>query len=83
MAQSIIIVGPQGCGKTINAKGLCKAFGLTKWVDAADVRALPKEGHIIFAYEWPRHTSGLQCINFDYAITKVDKPHPLTPKARS
>jgi len=85
MAQSIIIVGPQGCGKTINAPGLCKAFGVSKWVDADDLRyqrqSMPAEDHIIFAIDWPKDTQGLPCVNFDFAINKVDKPHPMTPKA--
>lgn len=85
MAQSIIIVGPQGCGKSMNAPGLCKAFGVTKWVDAADIRYLPngdlpQEDHLIFAHDWPKNTHGLRCVNFEFAISKVDNPHPMTPK---
>ena len=30
---SVIIYGPQGCGKTTNAKALADHFGLTKIVD--------------------------------------------------
>ncbi|TAK94683.1 MAG: hypothetical protein EPO09_09150 [Aquabacterium sp.] len=85
MTQSIIIVGPQGCGKSINAPGLCKAFKVSKFIDEADVHYLhegkmPKDDHLIFATEWPRDTQGLKCVNFAFAISKVAKPHPMTPK---
>lgn len=85
MAQSIIIIGPQGCGKTINAPGLCKAFGLPKWVDLDEINYLskgqmPMEDHIILAIERPRNTQLLRCLSFEEAMKKVAKPHPMTPK---
>lgn len=36
MKDSIVIFGPQGCGKTRNAKKLASYFGLTQIVDADD-----------------------------------------------
>lgn len=85
MARSIIIIGPQGCGKTINAPGLCKAFGLTKWVDLDELNHLnngqmPLEDHVILAIERPRNTHRLRCLTFGDAMKKVSRPHPLTPK---
>ena len=84
MAQSIIIIGPQGCGKTLNAPGLCKAFGLKKWVDLDDLtwrrEAMPLEDHIILANVRPRDTKRLRCLSFADAMKKVKQPHPMTPK---
>lgn len=78
MAESIIIVGPQGCGKSLNAKALAQAYGLKHWVHA-DRGMVPKEDHLIFANAAPRAV-GLKVIQFADAIKKVAKPHPATPK---
>ncbi len=39
---TIVVHGPQGCGKTRNADALRKAFGCTRVVEADEVR----DGHI-------------------------------------
>ncbi len=84
MTQSIIIVGPQGCGKNLNATRLCKAFKVTQWIDAEELEQgrtkLPKADHVIFANVRPNDTHGLRCITFEEAMRKVAKPHPMTPK---
>lgn len=79
MAQSIIIIGPQGCGKSLNGKALAKAYGLPHWIDA-DTGIIPKQDHIILANEVPRGAQGLKVVPFSEAIKKVPKPHPMTPK---
>ncbi len=33
MARSLIVIGPQGCGKTTHAETILKKFGLSKVVD--------------------------------------------------
>ena len=84
MAQSIIIIGPQGCGKSLNAQGLCEAFGLKHSVDLDDIKCrrldMPLEDHIILATERPRDTKRLHCLSFSEAMKKVKRPHPMTPK---
>jgi shikimate kinase len=41
MATSIILYGPQGCGKTRNAYRIAKMYGLTSIVDDAQDAAMP------------------------------------------
>lgn len=78
MAESIVIVGPQGCGKNLNGKGLAKAFGLKHWIDA-DTGIIPKQDHVILANEVPRGAEGLKVVAFSEAIKLVGEPHPMTP----
>lgn len=47
MTDSMIILGPQGCGKTRNAAILAKAYGFDKWCEADD--GMPATGYLIFA----------------------------------
>lgn len=79
MAESIIIVGPQGCGKSLNARALAQAYGLKHWVDA-DRGMVPMKDHLILANVAPRAV-GLKVIQFSDAIKKVTKPHPATLKS--
>lgn len=39
MNKSVIVYGPQGCGKTRHAKGIAAHFGLTKVVEADELVA--------------------------------------------
>ena len=48
---SIIVYGPQGCGKTRNAAVLLKAFKLTKAVDADDTTELRLPRNDLY-YAW-------------------------------
>ena len=81
MTASLIVVGPQGCGKTINARRLALAFGLKHWTEADSCERLPRFDHLILANEAPRNTR-LRVIGFEDAIKKVAKPHPATPRGR-
>lgn len=76
---SVIVVGPQGCGKTLNARALAKAFGLKHWCDAED-GPLPARDHLILAHETPRDPKLLRVVSFRDAIKKVARPHPATPR---
>jgi DNA polymerase III delta prime subunit len=78
MADSIIILGPQGCGKTINAEALAKAFGFEQWCEADD-GTLPRTGYLILA-NWMPDDCDLRVITFAEAIKKVPHPHPSTPR---
>lgn len=82
MAQSIIIVGPQGCGKSLNGQALAQAYGLPHWINA-DTGLIPKQDHIILAHDVPSGAEGLTVVPFSEAIKKVPKPHPMTPKRRA
>lgn len=77
MAESIIILGPQGCGKTLNVAALAKAYGLNKWCDADD--RMPKRGHLILAHQIPAGCP-LRVVQFRDAIKMVSNPHPATPR---
>lgn len=41
MHESIIVHGPPGCGKTLNAVNIARHFGLSKILDDQDPAALP------------------------------------------
>ena len=41
MHDSIIVHGPPGCGKTLNAVSIARHFGLSKILDDQDPAALP------------------------------------------
>lgn len=72
MAESIIILGPQGCGKTLNAAALAKAYGFSRWCEADE--RMPKSGHLILAHSVTADCK-LCVVNFHDAIKKVPNPH--------
>jgi hypothetical protein len=78
MTESIIILGPKGCGKTLNAAALAKAYGFKKWCDAGHHR-MPRRGYLILAYSVPADCP-LRVVEFREAMKKVPNPHPKTPK---
>lgn len=82
MPQSIVIVGPQGCGKSLNAQALAKAFTLKRWCEADDVYPVPLRDHLILANEVTPElrAAGLKVVQFSEAIKKIT-PHPATPVA--
>lgn len=41
MHESIIVHGPQGCGKTLHAVSIARHFGLARILDDQDPHALP------------------------------------------
>lgn len=82
MPQSIIIIGPQGCGKSLNAPALAKAFNLKRWCEADDVYPVPVRDCLILTYDLTPEleAAGLKVVPFSEAIKKIT-PHPATPKA--
>lgn len=55
MARSMVIYGPQGCGKTRNAEKLCQQHGLDKSAGLEDFwrgAAPPAEGMLILHYDY-------------------------------
>lgn len=54
MKQSIIIHGPQGCGKTVNGQRLMHAFGLSSVCDASEGWTEPiPAGTLVLCNELP------------------------------
>ena len=41
---TIVLIGPQGCGKTLFAKALAMKFGSTHVIDGENVNGMPTEG---------------------------------------
>lgn len=82
MPQSIVIVGPQGCGKSLNAPALAKAFSLKRWCDDREVYPVPLRDHLILAHELSPEleAAGLKVVQFSDAIKKIT-PHPATSVA--
>lgn len=80
MPQSIIMVGPQGCGKSLNAPALCRSYRLKRHCDAADVYPVPLQDHLILASEITPElqAAGLRVVQFRDAIKRIT-PHPATP----
>jgi len=64
MRKSVIVYGPQGCGKTTNAKRIADALGLTRIIDNGefDPRQPPALAGVLMlvvnnpqlTYEWKR-----------------------------
>ena len=80
---SIIILGPQGCGKTLNAAALAKAFGLKHWAEADGRRSISLQDHVILANHGdiiPHACRSLRVVPFAEAIKRVPHPHPATPR---
>jgi shikimate kinase len=50
MARSIILYGPQGCGKTRNSSRIARAYGLTVIVDEAGEAAMPFRSNVGVLY---------------------------------
>jgi gluconate kinase len=81
VAPSIIVIGPQGCGKTLNGQALAKAYGLPRWCDADQVHNVDqlRTDHLLLATEVPPWAAALQVVQFADAIRRVKHPHPSTP----
>ncbi len=78
MAQSIIIIGPQGCGKTRNAKRLAKTYGLESIMDEITPDCiLPKQDHLILTNTLTPDMRGMKVIQFADAM-KAAKAQPTT-----
>lgn len=79
MKPSLIVYGPQRCGKTRNAEKLCQHFGLTRVIELDEVQrgfVAPPEGALLLTYKDPssglsRH--GLTMMPFDAAITSLKR----------
>ena len=80
MTKSIVVIGPQGCGKTINGPALAKALNRPHWCDLDQHEKPPRTDHVVLANDLTAATAGLNVMTFSEAIKLVDKPHPATQK---
>ena len=72
MARSVIVYGPQGCGKNRNATRIAAAYGLCRVVDLERADDFQEEdgtlylcNSIALVYEF---FSKVQCVHYEYAI---------------
>lgn len=78
--ESIVVIGPQGCGKTINARALAQALNLPYWCELDQHAEPPRTDHVILANKLTPATAGLKVMTFSEVIKLVDKPHAATPR---
>ncbi len=71
---SIVVHGPQACGKTRNAKRIAAHFGLKKVVDDWEGRsAIPQSGALVLTNVDPQaiKSAGARVLSFDQAMKLV------------
>lgn len=76
MEKSIVVIGPKGCGKTLNAQALAHALNRPHWCELDQHANPPRTDHVILANELTPATAGLKVMAFSEAIKMVDKPTP-------
>lgn len=72
--KSVIVHGPQGCGKTLHAPQLLKHFGLRAAVDEFDAmrtRDIKPEGMLYLTHSAPRNPLGLRVVSFADAMQQI------------
>jgi uridine kinase len=88
MTQSIVIHGPQGCGKTLNGQRLRKHFGLQVIVDLDDYpgqrRLIATEGALVLTHDEAaaHRLTGFRVLSFKEAMRLAGfARHPSTVQA--
>ena len=74
MKASIVIHGPQGCGKTRNAEALRLHYGLNRIVEADErpQQMLPATGALVLTCcASSLHATGLEFVPFDVAMQEM------------
>ena len=71
MNQSVIVYGPQGCGKTTNAEALRKHFGLRKYVDNPPQLLTQPYDHLYLVNVQPPLNYGCRVISFHDAMKEM------------
>jgi hypothetical protein len=73
--KSVIVYGPQGCGKTLNAEQIRKALGLKKVLDEwIPEQPFPKDDTLVLTEEYTQKW-GHKVLSFD----RLMKRFRLTP----
>lgn len=76
--KSVIVHGPQGCGKTLNAPKLRKHFGLRKVVEGFDASLagdINPEGTLYLTNSAPKNALGLRVVAFVDAMRQIKGGH--------
>lgn len=68
---TVIVHGPQGCGKTLNAEALRKRFGCTRVIELDEPHAAIQSGCLHLCVEPPHVTTGARVLSFAEAMTLV------------
>ena len=74
MKPSIVIHGPQGCGKTRNAEALRVHYGLDRIIEADERphQMLPATGALVLTCRVSSlHATGLEFVPFDVAMQEM------------
>lgn len=76
MVAPLVVYGPQGCGKTANAKAIAAHFNCTTIVDNWDGRSALPDGAIAFCQQYPRRR-GCDVLSYQAVMAA------MTARARS
>jgi len=70
---TILVYGPQGCGKTRNAERIAQALGLTTIIDAFELskQPWPRAGALLLTNEKPPKRTRLHVMSFEQAMNRV------------
>jgi hypothetical protein len=78
IAQSVVLYGPAGCGKSTNAQRISKALNLPRIVefdeirnDARKQRALPEFGVLLITHVPDEVKANFRRLSYDHAMTAV------------
>jgi hypothetical protein len=74
MAAPLVVYGPQGCGKTANAKAIADYFYCTLIVDDWDGRSALPDGALALCQRYPRRR-GCDVLSFQ-AVMAAMKARP-------
>lgn len=90
--KSVLIYGPQGCGKTINADKIAKHFGLKRIVDAgrdsnqaSECLAPKSEGTLYLTTEAPKKSVSATVMSYEaaaHALGLKNKPTPTVVREK-
>jgi len=69
--RSVVLVGPQGCGKTLYAPAIAIIFGLSRWGDADTMDGLPPMNTLILTHEIMPNMEKFRIVKFDDAMTQL------------
>ena len=70
---SVVVYGPQGCGKTRNAKSIMQALGLSKVIEADELhgRPYPRYRTLLLTNQRPAASFRLPVMSFKDAMKQV------------
>jgi MoxR-like ATPase len=69
--RSVVLVGPQGCGKTLYAPAFAHMFGLPRWGDADTMDGLPPMNTLILTNEILPSMRKFRIVQFHDALTQL------------